>query len=513
MVKVDSAEIEVAKYGQQLFNILLKDRTTEKNIIWATSDYSDYGDSFQAQAEIELISKKLPNMIKPRIKKNKQKQSDRTREKAEVFTPSWICNKQNNLIDEQWFGFASAFNTSSKQNELWAETVKQNIFVICKTPMAKAITKRTLVGYKDIPVKAHYFQDLINMMKNKPESFVGKVQKADYWKMKGTDKVKFDAIVGNPPYQMETGSTSRQATPIYNYFVEQAKKINPNYLSMIMPSRWFAGGMGLDQFRNDMMSDKRIAKITDYVNAKDCFPQISISGGVCYFLYDSTHTSECEFSNVISGNKTTLKRPLNEFSVLVRYNEAVEILRKIQNLEEKSITEIISPLMPYGLSTNYRGKSEKEDDSDLVLHSSAGITYIKRDEISKGLESVDKYKVLMSKMSAEHAGEPNKDGMFNVFTKSTKVLKPGEVCTHSYFLIGNYDTLAEADNTLGYLKTKFVRFLVLMSLSAVNLSKLVFSFVPLQDFSKPWTDAELYAKYGLNEEEIAFIESMIKPME
>lgn len=114
MVKVDSAEIEVAKYGQQLFNILLKDRTTEKNIIWATSDYSDYGDSFQAQAEIELISKKLPNMIKPRIKKNKQKQSDRTREKAEVFTPSWICNKQNNLIDEQWFGFASAFNTSSK---------------------------------------------------------------------------------------------------------------------------------------------------------------------------------------------------------------------------------------------------------------------------------------------------------------------------------------------------------------------------------------------------------------
>ena len=403
--------------------------------------------------------------------------------------------------------------TLEKQNELWAETVKQNIFVICKTPMAKAITKRTLVGYKDIPVKAHYFQDLINMMKNKPESFVGKVQKADYWKMKGTDKVKFDAIVGNPPYQMETGSTSRQATPIYNYFVEQAKKINPNYLSMIMPSRWFAGGMGLDQFRNDMMSDKRIAKITDYVNAKDCFPQISISGGVCYFLYDSTHTSECEFSNVISGNKTTLKRPLNEFSVLVRYNEAVEILRKIQNLEEKSITEIISPLMPYGLSTNYRGKSEKEDDSDLVLHSSAGITYIKRDEISKGLESVDKYKVLMSKMSAEHAGEPNKDGMFNVFTKSTKVLKPGEVCTHSYFLIGNYDTLAEADNTLRYLKTKFVRFLVLMSLSAVNLSKLVFSFVPLQDFSKPWTDAELYAKYGLNEEEIAFIESMIKPME
>lgn len=403
--------------------------------------------------------------------------------------------------------------TADKQNELWKETVEQNIFVICKTKMAKSITKRTLVGYKDIPVKAHYFQDLVNMMKNKPENFVDKVQKADYWKVKGNDKVKFDAIVGNPPYQMETGSTSRQATPIYNYFVEQAKKINPNYLSMIMPSRWFAGGMGLDHFRDDMMNDTRISKIIDYVNAKDCFPQISISGGVCYFLYDSKNTSECEFSNVIGGKKSTLTRSLNEFNVLVRYNEAVQILRKVHKQDESSITKIISPLMPYGLSTDYRGKKNKEEDEDLTLYSSQDITYIKRSEITRGVDSVDKYKVLMSKMSAEHAGEPNKFGMFNVFTKTTKVLKPGEVCTHSYFIIGAYDSLTEAENTLSYLKTKFVRFLVLMSLSAVNLSKLVFSFVPMQDFSKPWTDIELYTKYQLTKDEIAFIDGMIKPME
>src|SRR5699024_8199967 len=207
----------------------------------------------------------------------------------------------------------------AKLQQLWDAAVRENVFVICKTPMAKQITRRTLAGYRDIPVNAHYFDDLINMMKNKPRQFVDRVLKPNYWKKEGVKTMKFDAVVGNPPYQLETGSTSREATPIYNIFVEQAKALSPRYLSMIMPSRWFAGGMGLDQFRNNMMNDNHISKIVDYVNAKDCFPQISISGGVCYFLRDAQYIGDCDFISVFQNQKTTEKRALDEFNVLVRY--------------------------------------------------------------------------------------------------------------------------------------------------------------------------------------------------
>lgn len=406
--------------------------------------------------------------------------------------------------------------TFELQEQLWNETVKKNIYVICKTPMAKQITKRTLVGYKAVQVNAHYFEDLINMLENKPKQFGDRVLKRKYWKVGGHDEMKFDAIVGNPPYQMETGGAGRQAKPVYNLFVEQAKKLNPHYLSMITPSRWFSGGMGLDDFRNNMTGDSKIMRLVDYTNAKDCFPQISISGGVCYFVWNDNWSGDCEVINVNNGVRNTLTRPLNEFSVFVRYNSAVSILNKVLHSAKYQfapIDTIISPLMPYGLSTNYRGRETKTKDDCLTLYASTGVTYINRNEITKGVSTIDTYKVLMSKMSAEHAGEPNKDGMFNVFTKTTKVLKPGEVCTHSYFLIGNYDTEQEAINTLTYLKTKFVRFIVMITLSAVNLSKLVFMNVPIQDFSKPWTDEELYKKYNLNGDEIKFIESLIRSLD
>ena len=206
-------------------------------------------------------------------------------------------------------------------------------------------------------------------------------------------------------------------------------------------------------------------------------------------------------------------RSLNEFPVMVRYNSAVSIIHKIRSFNQASIDSITSSLMPYGLSTNYRGQTLKRANSDLTLHASDGVTYIKPDEITKGFDSVNKFKVLVSKTSAEHAGEPGKDGMFRVLTSSIKVIGPSEVCTHSYFTVGNCNDENEAKNILSYLKTRFVRFLILVALNSINLSKLVFTFVPIQDFSKPWTDAELYGKYGLNDEEIAFIESMIKPME
>jgi hypothetical protein len=324
--------------------------------------------------------------------------------------------------------------------------------------------------------------------------------------------MKFDVIMGNPPYQLDTPGAGKQAKPIYNLFVEQAKKLNPKYLIMIIPSRWFSGGMGLDGFRNTMMNDNHITKLVDYINAKDCFPENSISGGVCYFKRERDVCKPCEFISVNQNEKSTTYRMLNEFPVLVRYNEAISIIHKINSLKEQKLNTIISPLMPFGLSTNYRGTKSKTTADDLLLYASDSETYINPNVIKKGNDLIGKYKVMLSKTSAEHAGEPGKDGKFRVFTSSMKVINPQEICTHSYFIIGSCENKSEADNILSYLQTKFVRFLVLQSMSSINLSKLVFSFVPMQDFSKTWTDEMLNDKYHLSTKEISFIDSMINPI-
>ena len=413
------------------------------------------------------------------------------------------------------------------QNELWKETIENNIFVICKTPMARQITSRTLRGYeKLIKVNTHYIEDLVEKLKNKPQQFVERVLRPSYWGKGDIGKMKFDAIVGNPPYQEETGGAGRQAKPIYNYFVEQAKNLNATYVSMITPSRWFSGGMGLDNFRDNMINDNKLMKITDFTNAKDCFPQISIGGGVNYFLWNSKYNGDCIVENIHDGKKSIAKRPTNEFRYFVRYNEAVSILHKVlsaPNNEFETIANIISPLMPFGLPTNYRGRSKRSNEDNLSLYASTGITYIKEKEIIKGNEYINKYKVMMSKMASEHAGEPDKNGMFGIFTKSMRVLSPKEVCTHSYFLIGKSDKKEECENILKYLKTKFVRFIVMITLSAVNLSKLVFENVPIQDFESnndiDWNksiseiDKQLYSKYKLTKDEIEFIEEKIKAIE
>ena len=280
---------------------------------------------------------------------------------------------------------------------------------------------------------------------------------------------------------------------------------------MIIPSRWFAGGMGLDDFRDEMLNDRNIISYTDFSNAKDCFPQNSISGGVGYFLRSRDTTGDCEFVSNYAYKHDVMKRDLREFKVMVRYNSAVKIIRKISYLNN-SLSTIISSIAPFGIPTNSRGK-EKKFNGAHILHSSNGESFISLNEIQKGKELINSYKVLISQTVAEHAGEPGKDGKFKILTSSMKVIGPKEVCTHSYIIAGNFTKKNEASNLLTYFKTQFVRFLILQGISSIHLSKSTFQFVPIQDFSEPWTDEILYKKYKLTKEEITFIESMIRPME
>lgn len=322
--------------------------------------------------------------------------------------------------------------------------------------------------------------------------------------------MKFDVIIGNPPYQLSTGGGSAQATPLYDKFVEQAKKLKPKYLSMIIPSRWFAGGMGLDKFRASMLEDGHISTLVDFPNAKDCFPQSSIGGGVCFFLWDRDNSCLCKVTNVTGQGTITMERSLNEFDVFVRYNNAISIMRKIPKTDGY-FSSICSSLSPFGINSSERGEEQNFPGAHR-LYSSKGIGYVNKNAITTGFNYIDKHKIMISKTSAEHAGEPDKNGKFKVLSKIS-YLKPYDVCTFSYFLAGPFKTELETKNAISYLKTKFVRFLILQAVTSINLSKDKFQFVPMQDFSKSWTDEELYEKYNLSQEEIDFIESMIKPMD
>ncbi len=321
--------------------------------------------------------------------------------------------------------------------------------------------------------------------------------------------MKFDVIIGNPPYQLDTGGSGRQAKPIYQKFVEQAKKLNPRYLTMIIPSRWFSGGMGLDIFRKEMLNDRRIKCLVDYTNSKDCFNGVSISGGVCYFLWEKDFNGFCSYTNIHNGKSVSLERKLNEYPVFVRYNEAISIIHKIQKKDNKFLSEIVSSINLFNLASSERG-GEKTKNS-LVLYHSKGKGFIGDTKIAN-LGLAKKYKIAISRTISEHAGEHGKDGKFKILAK-TMLLHPNEVCTHSYLIIGLFDNRNEATNLKNYLRSKFVRFLILQTISGIDLSKERFMFIPLQDFTQEWTDEKLYKKYGLTQEEIDFIESMIRPME
>ncbi len=320
--------------------------------------------------------------------------------------------------------------------------------------------------------------------------------------------MKFDVIIGNPPYQLDTGGSGRQAKPIYQNFVLQAKKLNPRYLAMIIPSRWFAGGMGLNEFRVDMINDDRIRKLVDYIDARECFPGVDIAGGVCYFLWERDNRGQCTVINRFKGNEYESKRTLNEFDTFIRFEPAVSILRKIVSKKEEKLTKIISATRPFGLQTSDRPTKE----GDLFMVSSGGEGPVSSLRVTTGNKMVDKWKVMTSKTSHDHAGQPDKDGFRRVLSR-VEILKPKYVCTESYIILGAFDKEENAQNLLGYAKTRFVRFLVSLLSFSQDITRERFAFVPMQSFDESWTDEKLYKKYGITSEEIKFIESMIRPME
>lgn len=323
--------------------------------------------------------------------------------------------------------------------------------------------------------------------------------------------MKFNVIVGNPPYQLDDGGNGASAKPIYQHFIEQSKRLRPQYVSIISPARWFAGGKGLDIFRETMLNDNRIKILVDYPNAKDCFPETSIGGGVCFFLWDSSYQGECLVQNIHGNFSNSMKRSLSKYDIFVRFNEAICIIDKIREKKEQAFMSIVSSRNPFGLSSSTRGTTHGDKDSYKLI-TSVGTFFIDKASVKQGKDIVGKYKILISKVTCEHAGEPDKDGMFRVISRM-EVLPPNVVSTDSYLIIGEHTEEHIVINEYEYLKTKFARFLMLQAISSINLSKDKFQFVPLQDFSHPWTDEMLYKKYGLTQDEIAFIESMIRPME
>lgn len=321
-------------------------------------------------------------------------------------------------------------------------------------------------------------------------------------------KMKFDVIIGNPPYQLDTAGYGRQAKPIYHLFVQQAKKLCPRFLCMIIPSRWFTGGMGLDEFRNEMLHDNTICEIHDFPDATDVFPGVQIKGGICYFKWDRDHHGNCKVFNYLNGSTVVSARPLLEPGAVtfVRYNGAIPILQKLRKFQESSIRDLVSTQKPFGFPSNYSGKAVSFDGA-VKLYQNGGVGYVKRSDVKTGVEVLDVWKVFVPRFGS------GSDSFPHPILGRPFVGEPSSACTETYLYIGPFSDRKTAKNVISYLQTRFLRFLVMLNKPTQNALRQVYHFVPMQDFSKPWTDEELYQKYGLTAEEIAFIEKMVRPMD
>ena len=440
-----------------------------------------------------------------------------------------------NLLDIK-YPDANAIPSIEEQLKIWDKVMAENIFVICKTPMAKSITKRTLAGFRNVKVNTRFFEDLVNQITHKQQNFLEKVKQGKtYWKSNNNDNMKFNAIVGNPPYQLNDGSGASDdaANPIYQNFVKISKQMKPNYFSLIMPSKWMIGGKAiLKPFRNEMMMDINLCKIIDYENSGEIFVGQHIDAGICYFLWDKEYKNTLlqYFYKPENGVQFMTERSLKDggSEIIIRDYRRQSIIQKVN--KTNSLSDIVSARKPFGINTdlfnNTAGYPEfnlnkSKFPNSVLVWGVYGIkggakrisAYIKEEAIPKKKEWVNKYKLLISKAFSANAINPPE--MIEA--------GPGVICTETFLVIGPFNNELEIKICHKYAKTDFFKILLYFGRGTMQVSQDVFRFIPLQNFTTKsdidWSksnseiDKQLYVKYGLTKEEIGFIESMIKPME
>lgn len=336
-------------------------------------------------------------------------------------------------------------------------------------------------------------------------------------------KMQFDVIIGNPPYQLDDGGYGTSAAPIYHLFVDQAKRLNPRYLSMIIPSRWFAGGKGLDEFRQGMLKDDRIRVIEDYLSASDVFPGVGLKGGVCYFLWSrdnpgtcriNTHFKDWEFD---SSDRPLLEEGVNIF---IRFNDGLRILRKVMAIEgesgnslllpdERRFSNLVSSRKPFGFRTYFAGRATKRAN-DVKVYQNGGVGYVPREQVTMNEALIDSWKIYIGSAAP---GTGNKDTYPHRIISTPFLGEPGTICSETYLCIGPFQSKGEAESAISYLSCRLTRMLILLHKASQHVTSKVYTFVPLQEWSQKWTDEALYAKYNISEDEQAFIEKIVRPMD
>jgi len=320
------------------------------------------------------------------------------------------------------------------------------------------------------------------------------------------DDMQFDVIIGNPPYQLSDGGHGASAAPIYQLFVENALNLEPRYAVFVTPSRWMAGGKGLDTFRARMLADKRMRSIVDYPKLYEGFPGVKIRGGISYFMWDRDHNGPCTVQTMWDGQPTgpAIARYLDSFDVLIRRNEAVPILEKVRAKGEPTLSSRVSSQKPFGLRTFFHGKPTPKALKDPVkLFGSQKVTWVERSDISVNAAWIDKWKVLMTRVQGTSAAVETK------FLSKPIIAEPGTACTESYIVAGCFDSELEAKSLASCLRTRFARFLVSLRKPTQDAARGVYGFIPELPLDQEWTDAKLYKRYGLTKKEIAFIESQV----
>ncbi|MCQ2966818.1 MAG: Eco57I restriction-modification methylase domain-containing protein [Alphaproteobacteria bacterium] len=667
---IDVLEEDIYALSPYLLRILLQDKSTGHFIRWGCDNYKKYGDEYTAEKEIfpRLIIGRNTTIIQPRIAKSKSEQKSRTRESAEVFTPSWICNEMNNACDEEYFSRTNVFNVvqekdwmpvtepiefkENKNKDLtaWKKYVdSRRLEITCGEapylvsrydtttgeflPLEKRIgllDRKLRIVHENTMTETEWFvwakrafesiygyefqgDNLLLARENLLLTFIDyfkfKFRKApelsqlkiianviawNIWQMdgltdtapysvneqspeidlfekkeivqeknkdrqgrknpvvdlskvspvlcqirnwrsgrsfyfkdlKGEKTMKFDVVIGNPPYQVSDGGHGSSSKPVYDDFFDASVSLNPEYISMIMPSRWMTGGKGLDNFRNRMINDRRLKLLHDYMNSADCFKSVSIEGGVCFFIWDKNNTQKCRiFTHTSEGEVVFSERYLSDgdMDVVIREVKSLSIIEKVKKHEFNPFSDCVLPRNPFGIENIDSYITNKEEKIKILgrFGNEREKKFVSNKyTINKNENIVEKWKVFISKADGA-AGQLGNPIPARILGKA-ELGEPNVICTETFLAIAPFASELEAKNVIFYMKTKFLRFMVGIR-KLKNMTRETYSFVPLQDFTEnsdidwsksiPEIDQQLYKKYDLSDEEIAFIEKMIKPME